>query len=130
MRENRLDIEIERPIGEVFSFTVDPTKTHLWLDPIVAETSSDLPAKVGTVYRNLNLRGEWTEYEVVRLEKDKVFELVEKGGKYHVRYSYESLAPERTKLTYLEWVEGGELEEPFDSVNLTNLKNVMELRIY
>lgn len=126
MKENKIAVEINCPISKVFDFTTDPAKTHLWIDNIIREERNESPARIGTWYRNLNKHGKWVEYEVVRFEKNKIFEIKQKNGSYSVRYTYEPISESRTRLTYFEWVEEGELEEPFSLAVLEKLKKIIE----
>ena len=128
MKENRLVIEINRPVAEVFEFTINPRNTHLWVDSIAKEETNELPIKLGTRYRNVNRQGVWSEYEVVKFSLNKVFELKMKDASYHVRYDYEPVSGAKTELTYFEWVEDGELDGPFAITTLEKLKRLMERR--
>ncbi len=126
MKENNISINVFRPIEEVFDFTINPENTPLWIDSIVKEETNEFPVKVGTEYKNVNQKGEWTEYVVSKFEPNKIFELKQKDSDYHVRYTYEQISENETKLTYFEWVENGELEHPFTKETLENLKEVLE----
>ncbi|MGD0510419.1 MAG: hypothetical protein ABSA33_01125 [Candidatus Micrarchaeaceae archaeon] len=127
MDENEISIEINCPVGEVFDFTVNPKNTPLWIDSIVEEQASEFPAQVGTEYKNVSRNGDWTQYKVTQLKQNKVFELKQKSGLYHVLYKYEALSESRTRFTYIEWVDSGDIEHPFTTAVLKKLKNVVEL---
>jgi hypothetical protein len=120
-------IMIDRPVHDVFEFTVNPDNTPRWIRNIVHEEVNGLPVIVGTVYRNVDRNGVWETYKVTALEQDKRFELRNVNSTYHVRYTYKQVG-DKTKLTYLEWVESGELEGPFEHSVLRCLKDVMEGR--
>jgi hypothetical protein len=47
------------------------------------------------------------------------------NSNYRVLYTYTDLG-NKTELEYFEWVEAGELEDPFEQDVLTKLKNVIE----
>lgn len=126
MREKKIVIEINCHVSKVFDFTTDPTKTHLWIDNIIHEERNESPTGVGTEYRNLNKQGKWVEYEVVRFKKNKIFEIKQKNGSYSVRYTYEPISKSKTRLTYFEWVDEGDLEDPFSLAALEKLKNLIE----
>ena len=126
MKENKISIEIDKPIQEVFEFTTNPKNTPLWIDSIVSEQSDQWPIKIDTKYKNVGREGTWTEYLVVQIIVNKLFELKQVNGSYHVRYTYEKISDKRTKLTYFEWVDNGELESPFSIDVLEKLKKVME----
>ncbi len=126
MKQNKISIEIQRPIADVFDFTINPNNTHLWIDSVIKEETSEWPIKIGTEYRNVDTKGEWTTYIVSALESNKLFELKQKGGDYSVRYTYEKVSDLMTRLTYFEWMEKGELSNPFQQGVLEKLKQVME----
>lgn len=127
MNQNGLKIEIKKPPEEVFEFTTNPLNTHLWIESIEIEKSSEWPPKFGTVYRNKNkATGRWSTYIVLTIVKNRGFELVLKGGNYHVMYRYAERKGGITYMEYEEWVEVGELEEPFTQSVLEKLKQVME----
>ena len=62
MRENKIAIKIKRPVSEVFDFTTNPRNTPKWIESIAEEKANELPIRVGTIYRNKNKDGIWTEY--------------------------------------------------------------------
>lgn len=126
MKENKISIEINRPVSEVFEFTINPENTHLWIDSIEKEETNEWPAKVGTVYRSMNKQGEWSEYKLIKFVPDKVFIMKRKNSSYHVKYTYEKISERKTRLIYFEWVETGELEGLFTLEVLEKLKSVME----
>jgi hypothetical protein len=55
-----------------------------------------------------------------------MFEFVSKDGNYHVRYNYKSIDENSFKLEYYEWVDDGELEEPFSMETLEKFRTVLE----
>lgn len=126
MKVNKLLISIDRPVKEVFAFTTNPKKTHLWIPGIVMEKTNEWPIRLGTIYENVNRRGNWSKYTVCVLEENKIFELVLKNGNYHVRYTYTDLGNGAAKLEYLEWVDNGMLEDPFTQDILEKLKEIIE----
>ena len=69
MKNNRLVVKINKPSSEVFAFYIDPENTPLWVDSIIAEQTNEWPIKIGTVYRNQNKFGEWSEYTVTNLKR-------------------------------------------------------------
>lgn len=126
MKENKISIEINCPISEVFGFALNPKNTPLWIDTIVSEETNQWPVKLGTKYKNINKQGRWTEYTVVQFEPNKTFELKQSNSPYHVQYTFEKISTKKTKLTYFELVEYGDLYGPFSFAVLEKLKKVIE----
>jgi hypothetical protein len=126
MQENKISITINRPVSEVFNFTIDPANTPKWIDDIKKEETNEWPIKIGSVYRNIDGSGKWTEYTLMDLEENRLFELASKEGGYHVRYIYTQTTGNISMLEYFEWVDDGELLAPFSQVILERLKDVME----
>lgn len=127
MQENRISIKIDKPVSEVFDFTTNPLNTSKWIDSIEVEETNEWPPKIGTVYRNKNkITGKWSIYRVAFIVPDRGFELVSKNGNYHVLYRYVRYKGGLTHMAYEEWVDVGELEDPFTQSVLDKLKVVME----
>ena len=126
MRENKISIIINRSASDVFSFTVNPENTPKWITSIQKEETNEYPIKVGTIYKNVDNSGRWTEYVLTALEENRLFELASKEGSYHVRYTYTPANETSSNLEYFEWVDEGELESPFFQGVLEHLKIVME----
>jgi hypothetical protein len=126
MKRNRLEIIISAPVEKVFEFTTNPSNTPKWIKNIVREETNEFPIKIGTKYKNLDDKGVWTEYKVVLLEQNKLFQLKQINSFYSVRYNYESISADATKLTYTEWVEKGNLDNPLAQSVLEKLKLVIK----
>lgn len=127
MKQNKISIKINRPIKEVFEFTINPQNTSKWIDGIVKEETNEWPVKIGTIYRNKGSDDVWNEYELVELKPEKLFTLKQKNSDYSVQYTYKPLSGNLTELTYYEWMREGELENPFTQDTLIKLKNILEL---
>ncbi len=127
MKDKRLSIRISKPVNEVFAFTITPMNTKLWVDSVKVEETNEWPIHIGSKYRNQNkTTGEWNEYTVTDYKEYKVFELASKDKNYHVRYTYNSIDQETSEFEYYEWVDKGELEDPFTQEILEKLKSVVE----
>jgi len=97
-----------------------------WVDSIVKEETNESPTKLGTVYRNVNRAGQWSEYKIVVFNQDKMFEMQLNDNNYHVKYTLTPIDKNSCGLEYLEWVETGDLAEPFTQEILEKLKTVIE----
>lgn len=126
MKENKLTIQVNRPVEEVFAFTTDPKNTPSWIEHIVTEETNEWPIRLGSIYRNRAKNGQWSEYTVTALEENRLFELTSKNGNYHVRYTYKPIDSNATEMEYYEWVDEGELDAPFSAEVLEKLKEVLE----
>lgn len=126
MKNNKLRIVIDRPLKDVFNFTLDPNNTPKWINSIVFEETNEQPSKLGTTYKNTDKDGEWSEYEITKFEQDKTFVLSEKGGDYHVKYTFTSISRGETNFEYHEWVDEGKLNHPFAQETLEKLKVLLE----
>ena len=126
MKDLRLTVKINKPIGEVFEFTTNPTNTPRWIDSVTKEVSEVFPPEIGTVYQNWDTSGKMNEYRVTRYEPPKVFQLDATHQDYKVRYTYTPISEGETELEYYEWSESDKLHAPFMQEILDKLKEVME----
>jgi len=126
MKKKKITIKINRPVHEVFAFLLNPQNTPLWIDSITKEETNEWPIKLGSIYRNQNRQGVWSEYRVISLVEDKSFEFFKNDNNYHVRYTFKPIGNNSTGLEYFEWVENGDLEEPFTLDILQKLKKILE----
>ena len=126
MQKNLLKVTINKPVNEVFTFCINPKNTPLWLDSVAAEETNQWPVKVGTMYKNQNKLGKWSEYRVTSFKENELFELASNDKNYHVRYTNRPIDNKSSELEYYEWVERGELQEPFTQEILEKLKLVLE----
>ena len=127
MKENKIIVIINKPIETVFEFTTNPKNTHLWIPSIDEEIAEKYPPEIGTKYKNRGKDLKWNFYEVVDFRKNKIFILFNLKENYFVKYTYRKLDDNKTEMEYFEWVKSGELENPFTTDILQNLKSVLEL---
>lgn len=126
MNSNKLTIRINKPVSEVFDFTINPQNTSRWIDFIVEETINGNEIKVGTRYTNRDKDGNINLYELTQFENNMVFELQSVPPYYTVKYTYTPISETETELEYFEWVESGELSSPFPMSAMQKLKEVLE----
>ena len=126
MNKNTLTIKIDKPVEEVFKFTTNPKNTHTWVPTISVEVADEYPPKINTQYKNRGEDGDWDVYKVVDFQPNNLFILADLNDNYHVKYTYRKLDDRTTEMEYSEWMEVGELGNPFTMSILGNLKKVME----
>ncbi len=130
MKEVKQTIIINRPVHEVFDFTLNPKNTPKWIDSIVIEQRNESPTRLGTIYRNQDRQGNWNEYEITSFEPDEHFTFSRKNGNYHVKYTFKPLDNDRCELEYYEWDEKDDMSQLFDNQSLKKillqLKDVIE----
>jgi len=126
MKQNRINIVINKPINELFEFTTNPRNTHLWIPFILEEVADEYPPKINTRYKNRRESNNWNEYKVVDFQKDKVFILSDLDKNYFVKYTYHKLDNNKTEMEYFEWITDDQLSNLFTKDILENLKKVIE----
>jgi uncharacterized protein YndB with AHSA1/START domain len=75
MVRNTLDVEVSRPVDEVFAYVDDDAKLRQWVTGILESSRAPGPARPGASFRQvvdlgngrLELQGELTEYEPNRV---------------------------------------------------------------
>jgi hypothetical protein len=122
----RLRIEIARPAAEVFDFVLDPKNTSKWVSFIKFESTDDWPPHVGTIYTNTDEEGNEREFKLTELKPGESFVMSKLSNTYHVRYTVEQLEGGKSELEYYEWMDEGNLAQPFTGKELEKLKHVME----
>ena len=126
MQENKITVVINKPIEEVFEFTTNPNNTHLWIPSIAEEVAGEYPPKIGTEYKNRGTDSGWDFYKVIEFQDNEIFTLADLDDNYHVRYTYRKINENETEMEYFEWMENGELRNPFREDIIQGLKSFME----
>ncbi len=126
MKENKLIIRINKPVSEIFKFTINPQNTPRWIDSIGQESIDAKEIKVGTQYTNVD-KNNFTKnsYKVAKFENNKIFELESLLPEYHVRYTYTTISENETELEYFEW-DSVDLSNPLTQETLEKLKSILE----
>lgn len=126
MKDKKLIVIINKPVSKVFAFTINPNNTPKWVESMVTEHTNEWPVKRGSTYRNKNRAGEWSEYTVTQFKENEMFVFSKNDSAYHVKYIFTPIDDNVTKLEYYEFVDKGEIEEPFTQEILDKLKTLME----
>ena len=130
MNKNKLEIAINATCARVFEFSINPENTPNWIVSITIEKVDDFPIKLGTLYSNTSDNINWSNYTCTKFIKNELFELSDTNGGYKVRYDYEKLSDNQTKLTYTEWTEDDtKLSNLLDIESLVLLKSFIEDKI-
>ena len=69
MKENKLTIHIEKPVNQVFEYTITPPNSRYWVPGVTDEKTSDWPVRVGSTYFEKMKDGGWLGYYVFPLRK-------------------------------------------------------------
>jgi hypothetical protein len=123
MKENKLTVTIHKPLSEVFAFCITPPKAALWVPDIINEITNEWPAKVGTIYTEYENNDSSFKIIVTDYKKNEYIEWKTENGNYHVRYTF---VPVDQNTTQLEYVESGDVDNPFTQKILEKLKQVIE----
>jgi hypothetical protein len=121
---NKLIVTIQKPLPEVFAFCITPPKAKLWVPGIVDETTNEWPTKIGTVYTEYKNDNTSFNIIVTDYKENNYIEWKTEEGNYRVRYTFTLIDPNTTRL---EYVETGEVSNPFTQEVLERLKKVIEL---
>ena len=121
MKENKLTMQINKPVADVFAFCITPPKAKLWVPNIIDETMSQWPVKIGTVYTEYKDDGTSFNIIVTDYKENEYIEWKTEDG--NQKYTFTSIDP---KTTQLEYVETGDVDRPFTQEVLEKLKRVLE----
>ena len=126
MRENKLTIFINKPIKEVFDYSLESNNVPKWITSIKEEIPEERPEKLGTQLRNIGINGkEWNKYKMIEFNPPKTFTLKRLNGDYFVKYTC-SEKDEGTEFEYFEWAENGDLDGLMEMSALELLKEQIE----
>lgn len=126
MKSNKLKVQINKPIHNVFLFTITPPNSTKWISSVIKEETNEWPIKKGTVYKLTDEKGKISEVIVSGIKEDVYVEWESKDNNYHCRYTFEQINNNVTKLEYFEWIDKGKLTEPFTFNILQKLKLILE----
>jgi len=126
MRDIKLTIQINKPLSEVFAFTINPKNTPSYVDSIIVEEASEWPVKKGVTYRNKRENSEWSEYEVTEFKENEIFELRKNNDDTIVRYIFKPINNKITELEYYIQTKAGWLDEASIRNIVKKLKIVLE----
>jgi uncharacterized membrane protein len=129
VKDVKRTITINKPIDEVFTFAITPPNSSRWIPGVVDEKTNEWPMKVGTVYSLRNESGQRTDVIVTAIEQNQFVEWASSDGRYHCKYTFRAKPDNITEFEYHEWMDDGELEEPFTVEALEKLKEVIEADI-
>ena len=122
MRENKLTIFINKPVQEVFTYSLESNNVPKWIKSIKQEIPLERPVKKGTRLKNIGINSNtWNEYEVIDFKPNETFTLKRLNGNYFVKYTY-TPKEEGTNFEYFEWAENEELDDLMQMSALELLK--------
>lgn len=126
MKENKLTIFINKPVKEVFEYSLESNNVPKWINSIKEEIPEERPVKLGTKLRNIGVDSqEWNKYEVIDFHPPRTFTLKKLNGDYFVKYTCTEKDND-TEFEYFEWAEYGELDGLMEMSALELLKELIE----
>lgn len=126
MKENKLNIFINKPVKEVFEYSLESNNVYKWITSIKEEIPSERPVKVGTKLKNIGVNSSiWNYYQVIDFVQDKTFTLQRLYGDYFVKYTCTE-KDNGTDFEYFEWAENGDLADLMEMSALELLKELIE----
>jgi len=126
MKDNKIIIEINKPLYEVFLFTITPPNSTKWIPSVIKEETNEWPVKINTIYKLTDEKNNISEVIVTDIKENICVEWISKDNNYHCRYTFKSLNDNLTKFEYYEWVDKEDLKDPFTIEILKKLKFVLE----
>ena len=126
MKENKLTIFINKPVKDVFEYSLESNNVPKWITSIKEEIPSERPVKLGTRLKNIGVNSiSWNEYEMIDFQPPKTFTLKRLNGDYYVRYTCIE-KDGGTDFEYFEWAESGDLDGLMEIDALELLKKLIE----
>ncbi len=126
MKENRLTIYIDKPIEEVFIYSLESDNVPKWINSIEKEIPLERPVKLGTILKNKGINSnEWNEYEVIEFLPPKTFTLRKLNDDYFVKYTC-TKKDSGTNFEYYEWAVNKNLDDIMGIDALEILKKLIE----
>lgn len=126
MKENKLTIFINKPVKEVFEYSLESNNVPKWINSIKEEIPEERPVKLGTKLINIGVDSqEWNKYEVIDFQPPRTFTLKRLNGDYFVKYTCTE-KDNGTEFEYFEWAEYGELDGLMEMSALELLKELIE----
>ena len=126
MKENKLTIFINKPVKEVFEYSLESNNVPKWINSIKEEIPEERPVKLGTKLRNIGVDSqEWNKYEVIDFQPPRTFTLKRLNGDYFVKYTCTE-KDNGTEFEYFECSEYGELDGLMEMSALDLLKELIE----
>lgn len=126
MKSNKLIIQINKSVDEIFDFVITPPNLTLWIKSIANEETNEWPIKIGTIYKLWDEKGNINEMIVVDINNNEMVEWISNDQNYHCRYIFKNINKDISEFEYYEWTDEGELKEPFTIDILEKLKFVIE----
>lgn len=126
MKSNKLQIRINKPVADVFTFTITPPNSTKWIPGVVWESTYERPVNIDTIYKLQMSSGENYEVIVTDIKTNEFIEWRSKDGNYHCKYAFKPIDENTTDLEYFEWVGLGDIDSPFTQSVLDKLKSVLE----
>jgi len=126
MKDNKLVIQINKSVEEIFTFVTTPPNSTRWIDSIAREETNEWPVRVGTIYKLWDENGKSSDMTVTAIKNNELVEWISEDKNYHCRYIFKTINEKLSEFEYFEWVDKGLIENPFTQNTLEKLKTVME----
>ena len=126
MKNNKLIIQINKSVEEIFAFVTTPPNSTRWIDSITREETNEWPVCVGTIYKLWDENGNPSEMRVIDIKNNEIVEWISEDKNYHCRYVFKIIDKNISEFEYYEWVDRGEINNPFSQDTLEKLKSILE----